>query len=275
MEHMSLTVFSICLQAAIGIMVFVAIGRLVNKDGIFKNAMLVAAGLGIIGLLSSVLHLGRPFKAYLALSQFASSWLSREIWFSGLFVGLTVLAVLILLFKPQNKGAVNGVSIIAAAVGLAAIAVMSSVFTNASVPLWQGTVTFVEFYAAAISMGAIIFLFLSIQEAVAIKKLVAIAVVAAVIIQVVAVVPNLISQANSSELATQGSLAILNGMAMVEVLKWLFILVGAVLVVWIAKDELSPSVANIAMVSALLLFAGQLVGRYMFYAAMVVGSGLS
>lgn len=275
MEHISLTLFSICLQAAIGIMIFVAIGRFINKEGVFKNATLVAAVLGIIGLLSSVLHLGRPFKAYLALTQFSSSWLSREIWFSALFVGLTVLAALIILFKPQNKSVANGLSFLAALVGLIAVAVMSSVFTNTSVPIWQGSVTFLEFYAAAISMGAIIFLFLSIQEAVAIKKLVAIAVAAAVILQVVAVVPNLISLANSSELATQGSLAILNGMAMVEVLKWLFILVGAVLVVWIAKDELSPSLANTAMISAFLVFAGQLVGRYMFYAAMVVGSGIS
>lgn len=275
MEHMSLTLFSICLQAAIGIMVFVAIGRLVNKDGIFKNAMLVAAGLGIIGLLSSVLHLGRPFKAYLALTQFSSSWLSREIWFSGLFVGLTVLAVLILLFRPQNKGAVNGTSLLAAAVGLVAIAVMSSVFTNASVPLWNSAVTFVEFYAAAISMGAIIFLLLSIQEAAVIKKLVAMAVAVAVIVQIVAVMPNLISLANNPNEAIVGSMAILNGMAVVGALKWLFILVGTVLVLWVVKDELSPTMTSAVTISALLLFAGQLVGRYLFYAAMVVGSGLS
>ena len=275
MEHVSLTLFSICLQAAIGIMVFVTIGRLINKDGVFKNAMFVAAGLGIIGLFSSMLHLGRPFKAFYALNQFASSWLSREIWFSGLFVGLTVLAVLVLIIKPQNKAIINGVSLVASAVGLAAIAVMSSVFTNSSVPFWQGGATFVEFYAAAISMGAIIFVFLSIGEAVKLKKLVAFSVVAAIIVQVVAVMPNLISLANSSNEAIIGSLAILNGLATVGILKWLFILIGAMLVVWVAKDEISPAMTNTVMVSALLLFVGQLVGRYMFYAAMVVGSGLS
>ncbi|HZJ84241.1 MAG TPA: DmsC/YnfH family molybdoenzyme membrane anchor subunit [Syntrophomonadaceae bacterium] len=275
MEHMSLTLFSICLQAAIGIMVFVSIGKLINKDGIFKNAMFVAAGLGIIGLLSSVLHLGRPFKAFFALNQFASSWLSREIWFSSLFVGLTVLAVLILMQRPQNRTAIKGVSLLSAVVGLVAIAVMSSVFTSSSVPFWHGTVTFVEFYAAAISMGAILFLFLSISEAGSLKKLVAAAVAAAVIIQVLVVVPNLISLANDSNEAIIGSLAILNGMATAGILKWLCILIGAVLVVWSAKDEISPAVTNTVMVSALLLFVGQLVGRYMFYAAMVVGSGLS
>lgn len=272
---MSLTLFSICLQAAIGIMVFVSIGKLINKDGIFKNAMFVAAGLGIIGLLSSVLHLGRPFKAFFALNQFASSWLSREIWFSSLFVGLTVLAVLILMQRPQNRTAIKGVSLLSAVVGLVAIAVMSSVFTSSSVPFWHGTVTFVEFYAAAISMGAILFLFLSISEAGSLKKLVAAAVAAAVIIQVLVVVPNLISLANDSNEAIIGSLAILNGMATAGILKWLCILIGAVLVVWSAKDEISPAVTNTVMVSALLLFVGQLVGRYMFYAAMVVGSGLS
>ncbi len=93
MEHMSLTLFSICLQAAVGIMVFAAIGKLLNKDAIFKNAMMAAAGLGIIGMLASLLHLGRPLVAFMAIYQVGSSWLSREILFTALFVGLTVLAV--------------------------------------------------------------------------------------------------------------------------------------------------------------------------------------
>ena len=276
MEHMSLTLFSICLQAAVGIMVFAAIGKLLNKDAIFKNAMMAAAGLGIIGMLASLLHLGRPLVAFMAIYQVGSSWLSREILFTALFVGLTVLAVLLLLVKPQSKGAITGATLAAAVVGLVEIGFMAAVYSSSSVPLWQGTATFVEFYAAAISMGAIIFLFLSIQEAAGMKKLLAGAVAAAVMVQVAAVVPNLINLGSNSGVAIQNSLGILSSMAAVSVFQWLFILAGAVLVVWAAKDELSPSVTNTILGSAVLLLVGQAVARYLFFAAMVVtGIGIS
>ena len=42
------------------------------------TAMLIAMGLVTIGLLSSTFHLGHPERAWRALSQWRSSWLSRE-----------------------------------------------------------------------------------------------------------------------------------------------------------------------------------------------------
>src|SRR5436189_3518832 len=41
-------------------------------------AMVIALGLITIGLLSSTFHLGHPERAWRALSQWRSSWLSRE-----------------------------------------------------------------------------------------------------------------------------------------------------------------------------------------------------
>ena len=42
------------------------------------TALLIALGLITVGLLSSTLHLGHPERAWRALSQWRSSWLSRE-----------------------------------------------------------------------------------------------------------------------------------------------------------------------------------------------------
>ena len=41
-------------------------------------ALMIALGLITVGLLSSTLHLGRPERAWRAISQWRSSWLSRE-----------------------------------------------------------------------------------------------------------------------------------------------------------------------------------------------------
>lgn len=270
MEHWALTIFSICVQAAIGIMVFAAIGRFMNKEGVFKKALIAAAGLGALGMLASLLHLGKPLGAIRALYHFSSSWLSREIWFTAIFVGLTVLTVVFVYVKPQNKSAINGLASAAALVGLADVAFMAAIYSTTSVSFWQGGATFVEFYAAAISMGAMIFLFLSIKEVANMKKIVAVTVAAAVILQVAAVVPNLIILGGSSSRAVQSSLTVLGGLTVATVFKWVFILVGAVLVLWMAKDELSKSVTNTVLGSAVLILAGQVIGRYLFYAAMVV-----
>lgn len=153
MGNATLTIFSICIQASVGIVLFIAIAKLLNKEGIFKNATLVAAGLGIIGMLASVFHLGQPMKAFFALYQFSSSLLSREIWFTAIFVALVVLAALIFMLKPENKGIITGLIVVAALVGLIDIGLMGAIYSNASVPFWQTSATFVEFYMAAISMG--------------------------------------------------------------------------------------------------------------------------
>src|ERR1044071_1359987 len=53
--------------------------RLVPRDPMFGFFSLGAAlALITIGLLTSTLHLGRPARAWRALSQVGTSWLSRE-----------------------------------------------------------------------------------------------------------------------------------------------------------------------------------------------------
>src|SRR4249919_543499 len=52
-------------------------GQLPSR-GIAMSALLLGAALAAAGLLSSLAHLGQPQRAWRALSQWRSSWLSRE-----------------------------------------------------------------------------------------------------------------------------------------------------------------------------------------------------
>ena len=276
MEQLSLVIFSICIQAAIGIMLFIGIGRLLNKDGVFRNATLLAAALGIVGMSTSLLHLGRPMGAIRALNHFATSWLSREIWFTSIFVGLVVVTALLVLLKPENKGSATGLTWVAAIVGLVDVFVMASIYSTTSAPIWQGNATFVEFYAAAISMGAVLFLLLSLNEAVSMGKIVALATVGIVVIQVAVVVPSFVAAGSSTSLALQRSLEILAGMGLANSLKWIAILAGASIMLWLAREEKVKSYGALVTSGALLLLVGQIVGRYLFYVSVVVtGIGLS
>ncbi|MBP1759856.1 MAG: reductase anchor subunit [Firmicutes bacterium] len=275
-EHLALTIFSVCLQAAIGMMVFVAIGRLLNKESVFKNAMLTASGLGIIGMLASLLHLGRPLRAINSLNQFGTSWLSREIWFTAIFLGLTIFTVGLVYVKPKATSVITGLSGVAAVVGLIDVYLMASIYNSASVPIWHNVSTYVEFYATAISIGAMLFLVFSLKEAAKMRKILAVTVGIVVIIQVASTMLFLISSGVNSSAALQSSLAILGGMKLATAIKWLFILAGAGSILWMAKDELSKSFKGAIFSGAALVLIGQIVGRYLFYAAMVVtGVGLS
>lgn len=272
-------------------MAFVALGKSLNKEGQFKPAIVTAASLAIVGLLASLMHLGRPLAALNSLAHFGTSWLSREIWFTGIFTGLTVICALLLILKPTAKGTTNALAPLAAVVGLVDVYVMASIYNYASVPAWQHGSNYVEFYAAAITMGAVLFLALSGKEAVRVKIVASLAVGIAVVLQVAAMVIYYIQLGTSGNLAAAQSLALLNSMSGVMAMKWLLILLGAGLLLFPmgkgAKVSAGQAAVEVAAttegavgttfyLAAALLVIGQILGRYIFYTIMVINTiGLS
>ncbi len=90
----SIIVFTTVSGAGYGLLALLALGGLLGllpADAWFGGIGL-GAGLGLValGLLSSLLHLGHPERAWRALSQWRSSWLSRE----GVLALLSFLPVL-------------------------------------------------------------------------------------------------------------------------------------------------------------------------------------
>ncbi len=268
MEHLTLTIFSTFVQATVGIMVFVAIAKFIDKENTYKKAIYTAAGLGIIGVLASFLHLGRPLKAVNALMHPGSSWLSREIWLTSAFVGLVVLVALLMKFRPQSEGATKGLIIAAALVGLADVYAMGAVYVFASVPVWNHPAVFMEFYAATISIGAVLFIALSGEQSKSLKKLAGICVAVSITALIVMMFPYYIRIGASNSLAAQESLSLLSGMSFVTVVKWGFILIGAG---WFISSVMGePKLSKGILSAAAMLVTGQVVGRYLFYAMMVV-----
>lgn len=273
-DNLSLTVFTICLQASIGIMLFVAIGRMINSKAIYKRAVVVSTALGIVGMLVSLLHLGRPLIAYNALLNFSTSWLSREIWFTSFFVGLTLVITFLVLKKPLATKLITSLVVLATVVGLVNVLFMANIYGTASVPLWNSAATYVEFYAATISMGAMLFFALSLKEAEKTVKVVIPFVAIAVAIQIAFVTSFIINIGASSDQALQASLVIMDGLKVAVILKWLLIAIGTGLVLWFSKDSLSKRAFNLILGSTTLIIIGQIVGRYVFYASMVI-TGIS
>ncbi|KUO60032.1 MAG: DMSO reductase [Gracilibacter sp. BRH_c7a] len=292
MKEIALVLFTICIQASIGIMVFAAVAKLLNKESSFKSAIITAAGLAIVGLLASFMHLGRPLSAINALSQFGSSWLSLEIWFTSAFTGLTALVALLIYVKPSTKSAINALIPIAAVIGLANVFVMASIYNFTSVPAWQHSSIFMEFYAAAISMGAVLFIVLSGKKVGNMRRTLAFTIGVAVILQVVAMELYYIQLGANESLAAQTSFTLLNNMSTAMALKWLLILFGSGLLflptmkaktnvlVGQAATEVAATteetLSTTTYIAAALIIIGQIIGRYIFYAISITGTiGLS
>lgn len=73
---------------------------------------LIFAGLGALAMGVTFAHLGRKWRAYRAILHVGRSWLSREILFFSLFLGLGLLSLVFLLGERWLVGVVNGVGLL-------------------------------------------------------------------------------------------------------------------------------------------------------------------
>ena len=96
--HVPLVVMLVLTQMSVGAFaVEQVVSQLVSKgdQGLVAQLrpvhLLASFGLGVLGLIASLFHLGRPWYAFRAIIGLRSSWLSREILGFGVFAGLASL----------------------------------------------------------------------------------------------------------------------------------------------------------------------------------------
>ncbi len=147
-----LVAFSLFTQAAIGTMVLAVIADHGKQESNFKAAMMASAVLSIIGFLAFLSYLGTPAFIFNALSQIGHSWLSREVLFSALFIGLAIVNGVAIWVNP----AIKRFSRLAGVAGILNIFIMVNVCRNTSVPAWQSLMVYLDFFAATIILGIIV-----------------------------------------------------------------------------------------------------------------------
>ncbi len=109
----SVILFTVSSGAGYGMLflmsVLAVIGRLPVDPWFSWPAFVIALGLVSVGLLSSLLHLGHPERFLRALTQWRSSWLSREgVLAIGTYgpAGLFALGWLFVVADPQSPGTI-------------------------------------------------------------------------------------------------------------------------------------------------------------------------
>ncbi|MFA5536530.1 MAG: DmsC/YnfH family molybdoenzyme membrane anchor subunit [Bacillota bacterium] len=273
MGETSLLVFSICIQAAIGIILFAFVAQIVYKGKQFKVAAVTAAVLAVVGVFASFAHLGHPLSALNVLGEFGQSWLSTEAVLAGVFAGVAVLYAAIHFLRPDDHTLSLGLSGIGSVLGLVAVLSMAKVYTTTSVPVWQGSNTFVDFYATTVAIGALGFLVTSVSQLQDVsKKLFGYSILVAVVIQAASTVPHILGLSEMGA-AAHSSIQILNGMNTLVWAKWLLILGGAGIALYPASAKVQEGAklnVNAFVTAGAALVIGQVIGRYLFYATLVV-----
>ena len=115
-------------------------------------AIIVTLGLG---LLASLFHLGNPLRAPTAVTNLATSWLSREIFFGVIFAVLGAIFAVMQWFKLGTFAVRNVIAWIAAAVGLVLVYCMSRVYMIAEQPAWNTIITPLSFFVTTLMLGAL------------------------------------------------------------------------------------------------------------------------
>ena len=273
MGETSLLIFSLFTQAAIGTMLFAFLAEVLYKDKRFKLAALGAAVFGVIGVFASFAHLGHPLSALNVLARFGQSWLSTEAVLAGTFAGVAVLYALVLYLRSDDKNLSLALSGIGSILGLVVVFSMAKVYTTTAAPVWQGVNTFVDFYATTVALGALLFLAAGVGQLKDVsKKIFGYSILAAVVVQAASSVPHALGL-NEMGLAAQNSVHILNSMSGLVWAKWLLILGGAGIALYsatVTSQKDTKLNVNAFITAGAALVVGQVIGRYLFYAALVM-----
>ncbi|HEY2421528.1 MAG TPA: DmsC/YnfH family molybdoenzyme membrane anchor subunit [Neobacillus sp.] len=154
MHEMPLVIFTILSQMVIGGFVTLWWLDWKYKDISKQSGLTVSISLVVIGgvsVLVSLFHLGHPFEAYRAILNIGVSWLSREVTFYGVFVGLSVLYTWFWIKEaPGKRSLVGGFACI---IGVIDIFSSAKIYMIPAIPAWNSVTTLFSFFLTSLILG--------------------------------------------------------------------------------------------------------------------------
>lgn len=259
-QDIKLIIFSLCLQSAIGIMIFATISSKISKKNEYKVPAILSASLSVIGFLAFVFYLGRPIFIFNTLSQVSHSWLSRALLLSLVFIGLALINVVVQYVNPKDQR----FSWIASTVGMFDIFCMVKVYTNTSRLGWQSVNTAIDFLATTVILGIAILLVASFNDlGTNVKKQFGWIGLAAVAILSLTTVLNYLPDQNTH---------------WILVIQILLLIIGTILLFAPSLKKQGEKMGTGGIVfpslGAASLCVSLIINRYFFYAVLITSNGL-
>ncbi|BAS26155.1 dimethyl sulfoxide reductase anchor subunit family protein [Limnochorda pilosa] len=116
----------------------------------------IIAALLVLGMVTSLFHLGRPIMAYRAVTNLGTSWLSREILFTVAYGLLGLLYVGVVSGRVKLSSWTKALGCLVSLTGIGLVYSMSSIYMIGAVPSWNTMATPVGFFAATLLLGGLI-----------------------------------------------------------------------------------------------------------------------
>lgn len=156
---LSIILFTVASGAGYGLLaltgVFAAAGLAFADPALGLPALALALGLATLGLLASTAHLGHPERSWRALSQWRSSWLSRE-GIAALATYVPALLLALALVLAPAAGLRIALGLLAAAAAAATVACTAMIYRSLKpIHQWHNHLVLPGYLALALATGAL------------------------------------------------------------------------------------------------------------------------
>lgn len=148
LREWSLVSFTLLIQMAAGLAIWLAVARRLLPQVDEGDGLLLVPLLTMAAIIVSLLHLGRPQQMLRAVTNLRSSWLSREILLVCLFLFLGLWALI-----PSGAVARDWLLPLA---GLLLIGGMARVYMLRTVPVWNQAKTPLTFLVTGLLLGGML-----------------------------------------------------------------------------------------------------------------------
>lgn len=159
----ALIAFTILAQMSVGsflvllVVRYFALGKAGEKqaDELADRALYAIGPVLALGLAASLLHLGNPLNAYKAVTNFSTSWLSREIFFGVMFTvagGAYALMQWRKISTIRERGILAGIT---GVLGIMLVYSMSNVYMLPTRPSWDSVTTPISFFTTTLLLGGL------------------------------------------------------------------------------------------------------------------------
>jgi anaerobic dimethyl sulfoxide reductase subunit C (anchor subunit) len=161
LNEWALVLFTILTQMAVGsflvlgvVHFFATRARGVEAADRLSDASLLAIGPVLaLAMLASLGHLGNPLAAPRAVTNFMTSWLSREILFTVLFVVVGGVFAIMQWRKIGSSMVRTAIAWVAALLGIAQVYSMAMIYRQPAQPAWDTVATPISFFVTTILLG--------------------------------------------------------------------------------------------------------------------------
>lgn len=283
-EEWPLMMFTLFAQFAVGTFIILVLVRLALSTKMERKITVritkrgfLAVGLTMaVALVLSLFHLGDPLGAYRSIGNLGTSWLSREILFAGVFLGLWFINYLMNRLANSNRG----LELITALSGLIVIYSMASIYSSSLRPAWANLNTYLSFFGTTVvfgCLGATVFILQAVkgtEDYTVVKglfKKMGLVTLIAVAVQL-CYIPLYLSGLDQDGVAAQTSAQLLRGSyAFPLIIRWALSIVGGCILVYtlFKQETMAINLMNMVYVAFALVLVGEFMGRYVFYASAV------